>query len=111
MSDAGLSRKTAVLVFLALAFAYFLSAMVRAITATLSPTLIPEFDLQARDLGLLAGGYFLGRSLIPTLTCRRNEMGILGWAPEPEIINKSVTVHTQNKSNEMHMMATESYHK
>ena len=60
MSDAGLSRKTAVLVFLALAFAYFLSAMVRAITATLSPTLIPEFDLQARDLGLLAGGYFLG---------------------------------------------------
>ena len=60
MSDAGLSRKTAVLVFLALAFAYFLSAMVRAITATLSPTLSPEFDLQARDLGLLAGGYFLG---------------------------------------------------
>ena len=60
MSDAGLSRKTTVLVFLALAFAYFLSAMVRAITATLSPTLIPEFDLQARDLGLLAGGYFLG---------------------------------------------------
>jgi len=60
MSDASLSRKTAVLVFLALAFAYFLSAMVRAITATLSPTLIPEFNLQARDLGLLAGGYFLG---------------------------------------------------
>jgi MFS family permease len=60
MSDAGLSRKTAVLVFLALAFAYFLSAMVRAITATLSPTLIPEFNLHARDLGLLAGGYFLG---------------------------------------------------
>ena len=55
-----LTRRTAVVVFLALAFAYFLSAMVRAITATLSPTLIPEFDLQARDLGLLAGGYFLG---------------------------------------------------
>ncbi len=60
MSEAILTRKTAVVVFLALAFAYFLSAMVRAITATLSPTLIPEFDLQARDLGLLAGGYFLG---------------------------------------------------
>ena len=60
MSDAFLPRKTAVLVFLAMAFAYFLSAMVRAITATLSPTLIPEFDLHARDLGLLAGGYFLG---------------------------------------------------
>jgi MFS family permease len=47
-------------VFLAFAFAYFLSTLVRAITATLSPTLIEEFGLQARDLGLLAGGYFLG---------------------------------------------------
>ena len=47
-------------VFLAFAFAYFLSTLVRAITATLSPTLIDEFSLQARDLGLLAGGYFLG---------------------------------------------------
>ena len=35
----------------------------RAITATLSPTLTPEFALQARDLGLLAGGYFLGFAL------------------------------------------------
>lgn len=47
-------------IFLAFAFAYFLSTLVRAITATLSPTLIDEFGLQARDLGLLAGGYFLG---------------------------------------------------
>ena len=47
-------------VFFAFAFAYFLSTLVRAITATLSPTLIDEFGLQARDLGLLAGGYFLG---------------------------------------------------
>ena len=31
-----------------------------SITATLSPTLTQEFQLQARDLGLLAGGYFLG---------------------------------------------------
>ena len=50
----------AVVVFLAFAFAYFLSALIRAITATLSPTLTLEFGLQARDLGLLAGGYFLG---------------------------------------------------
>lgn len=55
-----LSRRQAVLVFLAFAFAYFFSALVRAITATLSPTLTQEFQLQARDLGLLAGGYFLG---------------------------------------------------
>eukprot|EP01034_Spumella_vulgaris_P034810 gene34808-42931_t len=31
-----------------------------AITATLAPTLVQEFSLQSRDLGLLAGGYFLG---------------------------------------------------
>lgn len=55
-----LSRRTAALVFLAFAFAYFFSALIRAITATLSPTLTQEFALNARDLGLLAGGYFLG---------------------------------------------------
>lgn len=55
-----LSRRTAVVVFLVFAFAYFFSALIRAITATLSPTLTQEFALNARDLGLLAGGYFLG---------------------------------------------------
>lgn len=55
-----LSRRAAVIVFLAFAFAYFLSALVRAVTATLAPTLSQEFSLQASDLGLLAGGYFLG---------------------------------------------------
>jgi len=48
------------MVFLVLAGAYFLSALIRAITATLSPVLTQEFALNARDLGLLAGGYFLG---------------------------------------------------
>ena len=48
------------MVFIAFAFAYFLSTLIRAITATLSPTLTLELGLQARDLGLLAGGYFLG---------------------------------------------------
>ncbi|MFY3383212.1 MFS transporter [Paracidovorax sp. MALMAid1276] len=57
-----LPRRTAVIVFLAFAFAYFLSALVRAVTATLAPTLADEFALQASDLGLLAGGYFLGFS-------------------------------------------------
>ena len=60
-SDKGsLPIATAVLVFLSFALAYFLSALVRAITATLSPTLSLELDLNAGDLGLLAGGYFLG---------------------------------------------------
>lgn len=57
-----LSSRMAVVVFLAFALAYFLSALVRAITATLSPTLTTEFGLSAQDLGLLAGGYFLGFS-------------------------------------------------
>ncbi len=58
-----LSRRNAVVVFLAFAFAYFLSALVRAVTATLAPTLTQEFALNARDLGLMAGGYFIGFSL------------------------------------------------
>jgi predicted MFS family arabinose efflux permease len=57
-----LPKRTATLVFLAFAFAYFFSALIRAITATLSPTLTQEFALSASDLGLLAGGYFLGFS-------------------------------------------------
>jgi MFS family permease len=55
-----LARRTAVAVFLAFAFAYFFSALVRAITATLAPTLTREFGLNAQQLGLLAGGYFFG---------------------------------------------------
>lgn len=55
-----LARRQAMAVFFAFAFAYFFSALVRAITATLSPTLTQEFQLSASDLGLLAGGYFLG---------------------------------------------------
>ena len=63
MTLAHLPRRQAVVVFLAFALAYFFSALVRAITATLSPTLTAEFQLNAQDLGLLAGGYFLGFSL------------------------------------------------
>ena len=55
-----LDKKTAAIVFLTFAAAYSLSALVRAIIATLSPVLSLEFSLQSRDLGLLAGGYFLG---------------------------------------------------
>jgi MFS family permease len=57
-----LAKRTAVAVFLTFAFAYFLSALIRGITATLSAELTQEFQLHARDLGLLAGGYFLGFS-------------------------------------------------
>ena len=52
--------KKAVLIFFVFACGYFISALLRAITATLSPLLTSEFSLTAGNLGLLAGGYFLG---------------------------------------------------
>jgi len=52
--------KKAVLIFFVFATGYFISCLLRAITATLSPLLTSEFNLLAGDLGLLAGGYFLG---------------------------------------------------
>lgn len=55
-----LSRRRAAVVFLTFAFAYFFSTLIRAVTATLAPQLTQEFQLHAGDLGLLAGGYFLG---------------------------------------------------
>ena len=55
-----LGRRTAIAVFLAFAVAYFFSALLRSITATLAPTLTRELALNASDLGLLAGGYFFG---------------------------------------------------
>ena len=60
MENYVLSKRQAITVFLVFAFGYFLSCLLRAITATLSPTLTLEFNLLAADLGLLAGGYFLG---------------------------------------------------
>jgi MFS family permease len=58
-----LTRGVAVSMFLAFALAYFLSALLRAVTATLAPAFSAELGLSAADLGLLAGAYFLGFSL------------------------------------------------
>ncbi len=55
-----LSRVPATLIFFAFAFTYFLSALLRAVTATLAPVFSSELGLGAGDLGLLAGAYFLG---------------------------------------------------
>ena len=49
--------------FLTFAFAYFFSALLRAVTATLAPTFSAELGLGAAQLGLLAGAYFLGFSV------------------------------------------------
>jgi MFS family permease len=58
-----LGTGAAVTVFLAFAFGYFLSALVRAVTATLAPQFSAELGLSAADLGLLAGAYFFGFAL------------------------------------------------
>jgi predicted MFS family arabinose efflux permease len=58
-----LGTRQAIGVFLVFAGAYFLSTLLRAVTATLSPILGAEMDLSHGDLGLLSGGYFLGFAL------------------------------------------------
>ena len=64
MADALASPALAVRIFLAFAFAYFFSALLRAVTATLAPAFSTELGLTAADLGLLAGAYFLGFSAL-----------------------------------------------
>ncbi|MET0334069.1 MAG: MFS transporter [Rhizobacter sp.] len=55
-----LPARIAVLMFLSFAFAYFPSALVRGVVATLAPAFSAELSLTASELGLLAGAYFLG---------------------------------------------------
>jgi MFS family permease len=55
-----LPLRAAAALVLAFAFAYFLSALLRAVTATLAPVFSAELALRPADLGLLAGVYFLG---------------------------------------------------
>ncbi len=62
-TTAGAARG-AVVMFAAFAFAYFFSALLRAVTATLAPAFSAELGLSAGDLGLLAGAYFLGFALM-----------------------------------------------
>ncbi len=61
----------AVRLFLAFAFAYFFSALLRAVTATLAPVFSAELTLGAADLGLLAGAFFFGFAAVQLP---------LGWA-------------------------------
>ena len=53
-----------IIIFAIFAFGFFISNLLRSITATLTPVLTNEFNLTAGNLGLLAGGYFLGFSLM-----------------------------------------------
>ena len=53
-----------ILIFCVFAFGFFISNLLRSITATLTPNLTTEFDLSAGNLGLLAGGYFIGFAIM-----------------------------------------------
>lgn len=55
-----LPKHKAITIFLVFAFGYYISNLLRSITATISPELVSEFNLSAGELGLLGGGYFLG---------------------------------------------------
>lgn len=57
------SSSEAVWLFLCFAFAYFFSALLRGVTATLAPNFSAELGLDAGELGLLAGAFFFGFAL------------------------------------------------
>lgn len=86
--DARFGRSAAVAMFASFAFAYFLSALLRAVTATLAPSFSAELGLGAAELGLLAGAYFLGfattqlplGSALDRLGPRRVLLGLLALA-------------------------------
>lgn len=77
--------RSAVWMFLSFAFTYFFSTLIRGVTATLAPQFSAELGLNAGQLGLLAGAYFLGfastqlplGSALDRLGSRRVLMGFL----------------------------------
>lgn len=54
------TRSVAVQLFFGFGIAFFLAAMLRAVRATLAPYFDDELGLNAGDLGMLGGAYFLG---------------------------------------------------
>ena len=60
MNKPVLAKSKAITIFLVFALSYFISNLLRAITATIAPELVSEFNLNSGELGLLGGAYFLG---------------------------------------------------
>jgi len=60
MNKPVIAQSKAIIIFLVFALGYFISNLLRAITATIAPELVLEFNLTSGELGLLGGGYFLG---------------------------------------------------
>jgi len=53
-----------IIIFIIFSLGYFLSTLLRAVPATISPFLISEFNFSASELGLLGGAYFAGFALM-----------------------------------------------
>ena len=53
-----------IIIFIIFSLGYFLSTLLRAVPATISPFLINEFNFSASELGLLGGAYFAGFALM-----------------------------------------------
>ena len=62
------AKSKAITIFLVFALGYFISNLLRAITATIAPELVSEFNLTSGELGLLGGAYFLGFASIQILS-------------------------------------------
>jgi MFS family permease len=60
MNKPVLAKSKAITIFLVFALGYFISNLLRAITATIAPELVSEFNMTSGELGLLGGAYFLG---------------------------------------------------
>ncbi len=64
MNKPVLAKSKAITIFFVFALGYYISTLLRAITATISNELTSEFNLSAGELGLLGGGYFLGFAIV-----------------------------------------------
>lgn len=75
-------------IFVVFAFAYFFSALLRAVTATLAPVFSLELGLGPADLGLLGGAFFFGFAAmqlplgqaLDRFGPRRTLLVLLAWA-------------------------------
>ena len=63
MNKLVLAKSKAITIFLVFALGYFISNLLRAITAAIAPELVSAFNLNSGELGLLGCACFFGFSL------------------------------------------------
>ena len=90
LGSGSMTKRSAVIVFTCFAFAYFFSALVRGVTATLAPNFSAEIGLNAADLGLLAGAYFFGFAAMQLpIGSALDRFGLQGRATADELSARS----------------------